>query len=181
MKIGRVYYPVTTLGYGKRVGIWVTGCNRNCRNCMSKSLKDKDAGVSVPVDKLLEYIGKAAGELDGVTISGGEPFLQIDELSELVEKITAAYTEDIIVFTGYTLEELERLHGEKLGKITKNVAAIIDGEYVDELNHGVGLRGSSNQRIHVFKHRDRHGKLEEEKRRVQIVEHDRGITVIGIP
>lgn len=181
MIVARIYYPVTTLGYGKRVGIWVAGCNRNCRNCMSESLKSFDAGVEMSVDKICKIIDDMKCEFDGFTISGGEPFLQIDELEELTEKLSLHYTDDIIIYTGDLLENLKNEFPSTMDKIMKNVSVIIDGEYVDSLNDGIGIRGSSNQNVHIFKNHQRHGNISCQERKVQIVEHKKGITVIGIP
>lgn len=181
MRIARIYYPVTTLGAGKRVGIWVSGCEKRCKNCMSERLRDINAGVDMSVTRICESIGKVGGCIDGFTISGGEPFLQVDELCRLTARLSKEYTDDIIIFTGYTMEQLRERCPDALARILENVSVIIDGEYVDELNDGIGIRGSSNQRIHIFRHRERHEKLSEGKRSVQIIEHQRGITVIGIP
>ena len=80
MKIGRIYFPVRTLGYGDRVGIWTTGCLLNCTNCISPELQNINAGVELTVDYILDIILNTDKIVDGVTISGGEPFLQKQEL-----------------------------------------------------------------------------------------------------
>lgn len=172
---------MTTLGHGQRVGIWVAGCNKNCENCMSESLKSFDSGVTMTIDEICKAVKKPAEECDGFTISGGEPFLQIEDLSELTNQLSSMYTDDIIIYTGYTLDQLKRQHPEAVCNIISNVAVIIDGEYVEEFNDGIGLRGSFNQKVHIFKHHDKHQDLETQERKVQIVEHQKGMTIIGIP
>lgn len=181
MIIARIYYPVTTLGHGKRVGIWVAGCNKNCKNCMSENLRSFDSGVAMSIDEICKTIEKIEQEFDGFTISGGEPFLQIDELVELTERLSSIYTDDIIIYTGYTLEQLEMDNAVIMKRIKNSVSAIIDGEYIESLNDGVGTRGSSNQNVHIFKNHNKHRKLLTQERKVQIIEHKKGITVIGIP
>lgn len=181
MIIARIYYPVTTLGYGKRVGIWVAGCNNNCKNCMSDTLKSMDAGVMMTIDEILKIIDGINMEIDGFTISGGEPFLQIEELKELTKRLSQSYTDDIIVYTGYTMEWLKKKYPEAIKKITEKVSVIIDGGYIEELNDGIGIKGSSNQKIHIFRNHRRHSNLFSAERKVQLVKHKKGITVIGIP
>ena len=181
MIVERIYYPVTTLGYGKRVGIWVAGCEKNCKNCMSETLKASNAGIFMSVDDICKTVRRAGEHIDGITISGGEPFLQIEELTALTERLSEEFTDDIIIFTGYTLEQLDKKHTEYLRRIINSVSVIIDGEYVEALNDGVGIRGSSNQRVHIFKNAERHECLNYQKRSVQIIEHRKGMTVIGIP
>lgn len=133
------------------------------------------------VNDICRNIEKIQRDIDGFTISGGEPFLQSAELAELTERLAADYTDDIIIFTGYTLEYLKERYTDDMKRITDSVSVIIDGEYVDKLNDGRGIRGSSNQQIHIFKNYDRHKDLACRKRSVQIIEHKKGMTIIGIP
>ena len=181
MIIARIYYPVTTLGYGKRVGIWVAGCNKNCKHCMSESLKSFDSGVQMSIDDICKIIKKIEYKIDGFTISGGEPFLQIKELARLTDRLSSEYSDDIIIYTGYTLEKLELENAEIMRKIIDSVSVIIDGEYIEALNNGIGNMGSSNQNVHIFKNYDRHKDLVSNERKVQMIEHKNGITIIGIP
>lgn len=181
MIIARIYYPVTTLGYGKRVGIWVSGCERNCKNCMSESLKSFETGVSISVEDICKSLERIQMPIDGFTISGGEPFLQMEELADLVEKLAEKYTKDIIIYTGYTLAQLEKKNASLWTQMKENIAVLIDGEYMDALNDGVGARGSSNQCIHIFRMCERHAALATQQRSVQLIEHTKGMTIIGIP
>ena len=81
---------------------------------MSENLKSFDSGVVMSVDEICRIIDKLGQEFDGFTISGGEPFLQIDELVELTERLSATYTDDIIIFTGYNLEQLKNKFNERV-------------------------------------------------------------------
>ena len=168
MYIARMYYPVTTLGYGKRVGIWVTGCNKNCVNCMSSDLKDKHSGIDISPTKIVESITSSNVAFDGITISGGEPFLQFDELYELLRELNKK-------------SELTEKFPDEIGDIKSLVSVLVDGEYIDQLNDNIGLRGSNNQKIHIWKYHERHASMHMQERRIQAIEHDRGMTLIGIP
>ena len=78
-----------------------------------------------------------------VTISGGEPFLQQQALSELVN-VLSGY--DIYLFTGYRLEQL--LDDTQARQILSQVDCLIDGRYIQRLHdHSLAIRGSTNQRI----------------------------------
>ena len=180
MKIGRICYPVEVLGYGKRVGIWTCGCNKNCYKCMSSELKEWTNAVDYTVDKIINFITEIKADIDGVTISGGEPFLQVEELAELVKKLISINITDILVYTGYSYEYLLSLgKGEQF--ILDNIAALIDGEYIDKLNNGLGIRGSTNQNIHLFQYHDRYKDLGTYTRKLQLLMTASHTTFIGIP
>lgn len=147
MKIARVLYPVTVLGPGKRIAIWVAGCGRRCVGCANPELweakPEQEVTVSDFVNAVKQLLGDRLQEADGITISGGEPFDQPEELLHLVEAFRGI-TEDILIFSGYTREQLQ----EKAvnASILKNVAVLVDGPYQDNDNQGEILRGSANQR-----------------------------------
>jgi anaerobic ribonucleoside-triphosphate reductase activating protein len=90
--------------------------------------------------------------IEGFTITGGEPFWQPEALWELLTVIRK-YTEDILVYSGYTFDELLRLNSTEINNCLKNIAVLIDGVYIDELNDGSVLRGSSNQMIRILNER----------------------------
>jgi len=170
MKIARVLYPVKTLGPGNRLGIWTWGCKRACPGCANPELWEAPDNCDVPLEVLKEQVDKlrgvgseidgadrfdGAGEtagaggddgvprIDGVTISGGEPFNQPKELERLVDYLRE-FTDDILIFTGYRREELAEYESGIISKL----AVLVDGEYLEEKNEGHPLRGSSNQTMH---------------------------------
>lgn len=180
MFIKRICYPVTTLGPGLRIGIWVTGCKKNCPGCMSPELQSKEAGRQITVEAILNMLDTVDGRVDGVTISGGEPFLQPDELKSLVRGIRERITEDIIVYSGYTLSELKEQSNQSIAAVLENISVLIDGPYVDELNDGMGIRGSSNQNVHVFHPVADYQDLAHCKRSIQSFRYNNQILLIGI-
>ena len=81
LRISRLHYPVTVLGPGRRIGIWVQGCSIGCPGCLSQDTWSPDAAEPVSVARVIETCRRVSkDELDGVTISGGEPFDQPDGL-----------------------------------------------------------------------------------------------------
>lgn len=180
MFVKRMYYPVRVLGPGKRVGIWVAGCNRRCPGCMSPELQTTSGCNDLSVEEIGALLKSIREPIDGVTISGGEPFLQAKELCELVRLIRSRVTEDILVYTGYTLAELRKMQLPYVDETLSQIAVLIDGEYIDELNDGVGMRGSSNQTVHVFRNCRDYSSLSTGKRALQTIRYKGQILVIGI-
>ena len=159
IRISQMGLFTDVLGPGKRVVIWTQGCEKRCPGCMSPDKRDPMGGKSVPIDKLVEVIDKLSvkdGELEGITISGGDPFLQSDKLHIFLTKIKTKTDLGVIIYTGYTMGELlakntpeiNDIVGEWLGGTGKGLCdLIIDGEYVEELNDNSAMRGSSNQKL----------------------------------
>ena len=186
MKIGRILYPVHVLGPGKRVGIWMAGCDRHCPGCANPELWEaKDEQEISPADckQLLQQLYcSVKGEIDGFTISGGEPFLQKEELYELV-LFLRTISEDILVFSGYTGEEWQA--DETAAGILDNIAVLVDGDYREQENLGEILRGSANQRIYyrnpdVAALYERYLKEHEGQHMVETFQVSDGIVAVGI-
>ena len=169
-----------TLGPGSRVGIWVTGCEKRCKGCMSPELWEMRQGSQVSVDGIMQMIGKIGRPIDGFTISGGEPFLQPVELDGLVRRLEAGYTNDIIVYTGYRLKELEAKKSPRIASVLSCISVLIDGEYIDSNNDGKGIRGSDNQRIHILKPSTKYETLATGPRSMQTFMYNGQILIIGI-
>ncbi len=150
MNVARILYPVKVLGPGNRVGVWVCGCARGCKGCSNPELWDRKKEYEISIDKLVELIKKIAAEhcVDGFTITGGEPFDQPEELYDLV-KALGDISKDIIVYSGYTIDELR--DSSITGKVLSHIAVLIDGPYIEEQNTDVVMRGSDNQRVHLLK------------------------------
>lgn len=180
MFVKYICYPVHVLGPGQRVGIWTAGCDKRCRGCMSPEMQTTEGCRDYDVSELAAMLGKISGKIDGVTISGGEPFRQAKDLRKLVEHIRANVTDDIIVYTGYTFEELSRDPTGDAAGVLENISVLIDGEYVDELNDGRGIRGSSNQRVIVFRNGERYKGLDTIKRELQSFRFDNRFLVVGV-
>lgn len=181
MQIDRIYYPVKTLGYGKRMGIWTIGCKRKCKNCSNPELWAENPDKDIPVKTITGIIEKYKDKTDGVTITGGEPFLQPDELLSLVEEIRKIGITDILIYTGFSFEEL--CENPLTKKIVDLLGAIVDGEYIDELNDNHGIKGSSNQRLFVIDKSlsERYKDFESAKRQSEIINNGGKIWSIGIP
>ena len=151
MNLARILYPVQVLGPGNRIGLWLCGCNRACKGCSNPELWVQREELEINVQDVVSLILKITEsyKVDGFTISGGEPFLQADELLLLLSYLTPIST-DILIYTGYRLEELRELNNKSINGILDSAAVIIDGAYIEGLNNDSVLRGSSNQQIHIM-------------------------------
>ena len=166
MRIKHICYPVRVLGPGERVGIWVTGCSHNCPGCMSPELQAYESGNQLEPERIVELIQKV--RIDGVTISGGEPFDQPRQLHRLVKLLCEQVTDDIVIYTGYTLQQLRQRQCPDTDGVLAAIAVLIDGRYVEQLDDGKGLRGSSNQCIHIFRRQERYAYMNDCKRQLQV-------------
>lgn len=160
------------LGPFKRAVIWTQGCPFRCKNCMSPDSLDINGGFEVSVEKLADIIN--ALDIEGITVSGGEPFLQEDELVKLLKLLNKDL--GVIVYTGFLFEEV------KNKELIKYIDLLIDGKYEEDKNNGIAFRGSFNQKVYFLT--DRYKKFQNEynsfKRKVQIKIGKR-VEIIGIP
>ena len=188
MNVARILYPVRVLGPGERIGIWLCGCRRRCFHCANPELWDKNYGRQLSEKELFELLKKIFEDhtVDGITISGGEPFLQTKELSLLID-LLSDHADDILVYTGYRIETLKKRKKllDETEHILDSAAAIIDGVYIEEKNLSHPLKGSDNQRI-FYRDEDIRKKYEDYidahrgKNEIQNFTSSDGIIAVGI-
>jgi len=99
-------YKISSVnGPGNRFTLWTQGCSKGCVNCFNpETWNNRDNIILSPLE-IFEYIKDF--ELDGVTITGGDPFEQEDELLELlilIDKLNLS--KGVIVFSGFTYDEI---------------------------------------------------------------------------
>jgi anaerobic ribonucleoside-triphosphate reductase activating protein len=147
IRLNKAHYPVTSLGFGRRIGIWLQGCTIGCPACVSQDTWAADPDREVELDILLSWCREVgAAGCAGVTVSGGEPFEQpaalaalIDGLRELGPLEPGGF--DILCYSGLPLSKLMRDHAEILARID----ALIPEPFVATLPRGHLWRGSANQ------------------------------------
>lgn len=145
LSLSRLHFPVTTLGPGRRVGIWVQGCSIRCPGCISADTWGPGR-QRIAVDDLLQDLAAWLDQADGVTVSGGEPFEQWPALQALLQGLREAGVGDILVYSGHAYEDLE----ERLAQSPGLIDALISGPYLDAASQTLPLRGSDNQRLHCL-------------------------------
>lgn len=141
---------VKVLGPGNRYVIWVQGCKKRCKGCIFPEGQPLNKnGYWIDAKELMDEINSTKN-LTGVTISGGEPFLQSRGIAEFLKLIKDETSLDVMIYSGYTLAELKCWNNVDVNYIIDNSDILIDGEYVEELNNNSIYRGSDNQVVHFL-------------------------------
>lgn len=174
MRIAGITYNSTVNGPGERTVIHFQGCKFNCVGCFNSDTHDLYGGIEIDWSDLIRQIPINP---TGITISGGEPFLQQEELLRFVEFLSA-FGYDIVVFSGFYKHEILKL---KLGKeILKHIDVLIDGRFDESLVTRGWLHGSDNQTIHLIT--DRYALEDFKKRDVEFTFNEKGeVSITGFP
>lgn len=145
------FIPITEAeGPGLRSCVWLQGCHLRCKGCFAKELWEFEEHLLCTPDDLMS---KVPSKAEGITILGGEPFEQEEGLSLLLE---FAWNKGLstIVFTGYTLEDIQTKANKTIHSILSHIDVLIDGPYIESLkSFDVPLIGSKNQRFHFLTNR----------------------------
>ncbi len=147
IKISGIVKESTVDGPGFRYVVFTQGCPHKCKGCHNEHTHDIEDGYYINTLEIVEEIKKNP-LLRGVTISGGEPFLQAKKIAKLISKIDRN-KHDVIVYTGFEFEKLFELANEKNGflELINQADIVMDGKFIMELkSNDVLFRGSSNQR-----------------------------------
>lgn len=140
-------------GPGLRHAIWVQGCTLNCPGCFNPQTHPRSGGEELEVEALLREILAHADEIEGITISGGEPLQQLDPVITLLQGIRARSFLTTVLFSGYAWEEIQRF--PQRNDLLKNVDLLIAGRFDPVRFTGRGLLGSTNQSLHFLSNRYR--------------------------
>ncbi len=132
-------------GPGLRYTVFVQGCPHRCPGCHNPNTHDFDGGTTYEIDKLIDDINEQK-LITGVTFSGGEPFCQAKALCQVWDRVSEG--RDLIVYTGYTFEQLlEEEDPDKIALLSR-ARYLIDGPYIAaQRDLTLTFRGSKNQRI----------------------------------
>lgn len=149
LSVNRTAYPVTALGPGRRLGLWVQGCSLHCEGCVSADTWDEDLGTYVDATELALTVSELIADehLDGLTITGGEPLQQPEALAEFLAAFRGRCGREVgvLVFTGYEEGDVR----DHFGRITSLVDALVCGPYNASLVQDDGLIASANQTVYA--------------------------------
>ena len=145
MKVGisRLHFPVTTLGPGKRIGIWFQGCSIHCEGCISADTWTFNKN-SIDLNEVKKVLDNWIPSCDGITISGGEPFDQEPALFELL-LFLKSYKLSILASSGYSFQKLKDKK-----EIIDHIDILISEPYDHKQSQTKALLGSDNQKIHLL-------------------------------
>ncbi len=129
-------------GPGLRTSIYFAGCSHHCPGCHNPQSWDAGGGDAMTIDEIMAVIDKNDFN---VTLSGGDPMFQVDELIELARRVKSA-GRNIWCYTGYTYEQV--CADDRMSRLLPYIDVLVDGPYIESKRDlGLRFRGSSNQRL----------------------------------
>jgi len=137
-------------GPGCRSVLWVQGCSRHCPGCWNPELLSPLGGLEMTVEEVFNKL-TISGKIEGVTFLGGEPFEQAGALLELSKQLKKQHL-SIMVYSGWTLKELEKKGGD-CWKLVELSDVLIDGKFINSKAASLLWRGSANQEVHFITNR----------------------------
>lgn len=148
MKIIKIFKETISDGPGFRYSIYFSGCNHQCKGCHNPETWSGELGDILDEEYMQKIIFEIKRNtlLDGVTLSGGDPFFVPEELLDFLKRLRKEIKLNIWAYTGYTFEEL--LEKDVTKECLKYIDVLVDGKYDESLrNPELFYRGSSNQRL----------------------------------
>lgn len=180
LNLAHILPSTNALGPGNRFAIWVQGCPFDCKGCVAPDWIPFKKAQVVEVDVLATTI-IGTFDIDGITISGGEPMMQAGRLTLLLKLINEKRPDiNVIIFTGFTKRQLVWNEAQEL---ISHCDLLIDGQYVEHKNDGMGLRGSNNQQFHFLTERllPYEQEIIQQRKNIEIHLLDDGALLAGIP
>jgi len=169
-------------GPGKRVVVWLQGCDLKCPGCFNEKMHSTKVVKMYSTQELYTAIKKLAetNKCEGVTFSGGEPLQQVKALGILLVFIKKHYPAlSIMLYTGYNMTEILESTMKKF--VLSRCDIVIVGRYEKEFPSFHPWTGSSNQMVMYmtdrFSEKDAKGKQKVEV----LVSKDGTVTKTGFP
>ncbi len=133
-------------GLGIRMAIFTQGCLHHCPGCHNPQTHPLDGGTEWDTEKLKEKMQENP-LLDGITLTGGDPFVQPGPCAQ-VAKDAHALGLNVWTYTGYTYEELRMTDDPDVKALLDETDVLIDGRFYQSLRSlELQFRGSKNQRV----------------------------------
>lgn len=133
-------------GTGLRMTIFTQGCFHHCPHCHNPQTHNPKGGTIWQTEDIIAVF-RENPLLDGITLSGGEPFEQSEACAALAK---AAHQSGLNVwtYTGYTWEALLEKNDSSQMELLKNTDVLVDGPFLKEqLSLELRFKGSKNQRV----------------------------------
>jgi anaerobic ribonucleoside-triphosphate reductase activating protein len=138
-------------GPGLRAVVWVQGCSLGCPGCFNPGTHPFSGGEPVAAAALADRIAALADKVEGLTISGGEPLQQRAGLLELLRRVRRQTALSVLVFTGFTWEEVQAM--PEADGLLACMDVLIAGRYDPGQRLARDLRGSANKTVHFLTNR----------------------------
>ncbi len=166
-------------GPGRRFGVWLQGCRRGCPGCFNPETHDPAGGYAVEILDLVRQIASAGGEVEGVTVSGGEPLEQAGALRAFLASLKEETGLSVVLFSGFSREEIETLPDGPA--VLARTDVLVAGPFEESRRLGRGLRGSDNQAVHFLTARYAAADLEGLPDAEIVIGPDGSVTRSGFP
>ena len=124
-------------GEGARYVIFLQGCKHHCKGCHNPETWNFDGGTEIGAKEIAEDFRKRK-LLDGITLSGGDPFFQQKACVELIDLLDGV---NVWIYTGFEYDEISET------ELAKKADVLVVGKFVEDLKCDGQYFGSSNQKI----------------------------------
>jgi anaerobic ribonucleoside-triphosphate reductase activating protein len=165
----------------QRSVLWVQGCSKRCDGCWNPNFLPFNGGEKKSIEETVTLLTQDP-LIEGVTLSGGEPFSQSTALTELSKRLRQKGL-GIMAYSGLTLDEI--LEDDDKSALLFELDILVDGEYVQTERAAGMWRGSKNQNVHFLTERymEFFEKVYTEEQRIcdAIIKPDGRVTVTGFP
>lgn len=184
LNLASIRFCTESEGPGKRMAIWVQGCERRCPGCCNVEMQEIRKNIVVDTEDLIKLIEKTAKEdnIEGVSFIGGEPILQAEGLADIAEW---CHNEGItvLVFTGYLYDQLLNMNNEQVNRLITYTDLLIDGPFLEEeYDEQRDWVGSRNQKVWFLSERYHSGiEYEKKEHTMEVLVSEKDILVNGWP
>ncbi len=146
MRIANVVNDSIVDGHGLRFTVFTQGCPHHCAGCHNPETHDPAGGREVTPDELLRQFAQNP-LIEGLTLSGGEPFLQAESCAALA-RMAHETGRNVWTYSGYTFETLRDKGDAAWTALLKETDVLVDGPFLlEQKSYALHFRGSRNQRL----------------------------------
>ena len=146
MRIANTVNDSIVDGPGLRFTVFTQGCPHHCPGCHNPDTHDPQGGTEIPVEDLAAMMGKNP-LIQGLTLSGGEPFAQAADCARLA-KAAHAVGWTVWTYTGYLFETILAKDDPAWRSLLEETDVLVDGPFLEkEKSYELRFRGSRNQRL----------------------------------
>jgi anaerobic ribonucleoside-triphosphate reductase activating protein len=184
MQLAQVVPCTEAEGPGKRFAVWLQGCPLRCPGCCNPEFLPFAGGETRSLDEMTEWLVRTQREagIEGVTLLGGEPFAHAAPAAAFA-KSARDNGLSVMVFTGYTLEELAGANPQAaIAELLSLTDILVDGPYIRE-QPDTARRwiGSTNQGVHFLTNRYRFDEAWQRPNTLEIRLCGQELSVNGFP
>lgn len=135
-------------GPGFRLAVFTQGCPHHCPGCHNPETHAFDGGKEDDTDRIISLMEENP-LLDGVTLTGGDPFCQCAPCAEIAEAAKKLGL-NVWAYSGWTWEELSMTArtDSDTARLLSFTDVLVDGRFMlEKRTLELRFRGSKNQRL----------------------------------